>query len=416
MTVTSPSRSAIEARWPDVAAEPYGPVRAAIAARLLRRVAVRLPLRIELPGGDAIVPKTGVPVLRLNRPDAFHHRVGAGGLIGFGEAYQAGDWDADDPAAVVAVFARGLDQIVPKPLRWIRRLYAARPPRSERNTLDGARGNIHRHYDLSNDLFALFLDDSMTYSSALFADAGAAAWPDLTAAQHRKIDRLLDRIGVGAGTRLLEIGTGWGELAIRAAARGADVHTVTISAEQHALAIRRAAEAGVADRVRVESRDYRQIDASVRYDAIASVEMIEAVGEEYWPEYFRTLDRLLAPGGRIGVQAITMADDRMRATRGTYTWIQKYIFPGGRIPSVEAIRAALAAHTGLRLAEDFRFGRHYAATLRLWRERFDEGADRIAALGFDDVFRRTWELYLAYSEAGFRTGYLDVAHLVMERP
>jgi cyclopropane-fatty-acyl-phospholipid synthase len=257
----------------------------------------------------------------------------------------------------------------------------------------------------------------MNYSSALFAPStlDGARWADLSEAQHTKIDRLLDRIGVRDGTRLLEVGTGWGELAIRAAMRGATVHTVTISEEQHALALARARQAGVADRINVELRDYRLLDGDQSYDAIASVEMIEAVGEKYWPTYLATLDRLLAKGGRIGIQAITMAHDRMVATRHTYTWIHKYIFPGGQIPSVEGIRRTLAAHTSLRLAEEYDFGKHYATTLRLWRERFAAQTEKVAALGFDQIFRRTWDLYLAYSEAGFQTGYLDVTHLVMER-
>ena len=418
MTVTTSPLSATQQRWPDIATLPTKRIHAAIAARLVRRLAHRLPLRIELPDGSTLAPSiTGVPVLRLNRPDAFYQRVGAYGLIGFGEAYQAGDWDADDLPGVIAAFASSADRIVPKQLQWVRHVYNARQPQTERNTVDGARRNIHRHYDLSNDLFSLFLDESMTYSAALFEPAtmDAAGWSDLTAAQHAKIDRLLDRINVHAGTNLLEIGTGWGELAIRAAMRGASVHTVTISEEQHELAQRRAVQAGVADRITVELRDYRELQPTVRYDAIASVEMIEAVGEKYWPDYFMTLDRLLGDGGRIGIQAITMAHDRMRATRNTYTWIQKYIFPGGLIPSVDAIRQTLAAHTGLHLAEEFSFGQHYATTLRLWRERFTTQTEKIAELGFDEVFRRTWDLYLAYSEAGFRTGYIDVAHLVMER-
>jgi cyclopropane-fatty-acyl-phospholipid synthase len=255
------------------------------------------------------------------------------------------------------------------------------------------------------------------YSSALFAnpDGADAGWDDLTTAQHAKIDRLLDRIGVRSGTRLLEVGTGWGELAIRAAQRGATVHSVTISQEQLALARQRAQTAGVADRVDIELRDYRLLDRDGSYDAIASVEMIEAVGEKFWPDYFRTLNRLLADGGRVGIQAITMRHERMVATRHTYTWIHKYIFPGGLIPSVEAIRRTIAAHTDLHLTDEFSFGKHYATTLRLWRERFNASTEKVIDLGFDQLFQRTWNFYLAYSEAGFATGYLDVAQLVMER-
>ena len=420
MTVTRSSVPAVDDRWPDLATVPRNRFNAALAERLVRRVARRLPLRVQLPDGSPLIPGAApldAPVLRLNDPQAFYQRLGTGGLIGFGESYQAGEWDADDLTAVLGVFAGAVDRIVPKGLQWLRHLHGARIPREMHNTLDGSRRNIHSHYDLSNDLFALFLDESMTYSSALFAPATleGARWADLTEAQHGKIDRLLDRIGVREGTRLLEVGTGWGELAIRAAMRGANVHTVTISEEQHALAQERARQAGVADRINIELRDYRLIDTDASYDAIASVEMIEAVGEKYWPAYFGTLDRLLAKGGRIGIQAITMAHDRMVATRHTYTWIHKYIFPGGQIPSVEGVRRALAGHTGLRITEEYDFGKHYATTLRLWRERFAAHADKVAELGFDQIFRRTWDLYLAYSEAGFQTGYLDVTHLVMER-
>jgi cyclopropane-fatty-acyl-phospholipid synthase len=415
VTVLSAPHHIAADRWPDVATVPANQLNARVAAALIRRVAHRLPLRIELPDGTTIAPAATGPVLRLVRPDAVYHRLGAAGLIGFGEAYQAGDWEAEDLAGVLSVFAGAADRIVPRPLQWLRHVHGAKHPPQERNTLDGSRRNIHRHYDLSNDLFALFLDSSMTYSSSLFDSLDDPQWTDLESAQHAKMDRLLDRIGVRSGTRLLEVGTGWGALAIRAAQRGARVHTVTISQEQLTLARQRVHEAGVADRVEVELRDYRLIAPERTYDAIASVEMVEAVGERFWPDYFRTLDRLLTSGGRIGIQAITMRHERMLATRHSYTWMHKYIFPGGLIPSVRAITRTLAAHTRLRLTDEFAFGQHYAATLRLWRRRFAAHAHEVEALGFDDVFRRTWNFYLAYSEAGFRTGYLDVHQLIMER-
>jgi cyclopropane-fatty-acyl-phospholipid synthase len=242
----------------------------------------------------------------------------------------------------------------------------------------------------------------MTYSSAWFAGPEQ----DLVDAQLRKIDGVLDFAGVGPGTHMLEIGTGWGALAIRAALRGAHVTTLTLSAEQKALAELRIQAAGVADRVRVLLRDYREEHGS--YDAVVSVEMIEAVGKGYWPTYFATLDRLVRPGGRIGLQAITMPHDRMLASANAYTWMHKYVFPGGLIPSVEAIEDAVAQHTGLRVVRDRAFGQDYALTLRTWRRRFLERWQEVAALGFDETFRRMWEFYLAYSEAGFRAGYLDV--------
>ncbi|WP_406116296.1 class I SAM-dependent methyltransferase [Kitasatospora purpeofusca] len=269
----------------------------------------------------------------------------------------------------------------------------------------------------------MFLDPTMTYSSALFPTGTGhqplpghpplATHEGLPAAQHRKIDRLLDLARVGPGTRLLEIGTGWGELALRAAARGAQVVSLTLSEQQLALARHRIAAAGQADRAEVRLCDYRAAEG--RYDAVVSVEMIEAVGRPFWPDYFATLDRVLAPGGRVALQAITMPHDRMLASSRTYTWILKYIFPGGLVPSVRAIEETAARHTRLRLTRADTYGPHYAETLRLWRERFTERSPQVTALGFDEVFRRMWELYLAHSEAGFRTGYLDLHQLLLTR-
>ena len=404
-----------ESRWPGINHPGGSAARAAIAQTLFRAAVARLPLTVRLPDGRAWgAGGTGAPEMTLHRPQAFFRRMGSGGLIGFGEAYMAGEWDSPDLTGLLTVFADHVSDLIPPRLQRLRRIAVRRQPASDDPTLDGARQNIHRHYDLSNELFALFLDDTMTYSAALFGTGpdGAPIATDglLTQAQHRKIDQLLDRAGVGPGTRLLEIGTGWGELAIRAASRGANVVSVTISPEQQALATRRIAAAGFSDRVRVELRDYREIDG--QFDAIVSAEMIEAVGGHYWPSYFATLDRLLVPGGRIGLQAITMAHDRMLATRHTYTWIHKYIFPGGLIPSVTAIEDILG-RTRLRISGRHDFGAHYAETLRLWRDRFSTRADQVRALGFDEVFCAMWTFYLCYSEAGFRSGYLDVCQLTL---
>jgi len=267
---------------------------------------------------------------------------------------------------------------------------------------------------VSNEFFSLFLDETMTYSSALFTTvAPAPEWKDLTGAQGRKIDRLLDSAGVGAGTRLLEIGTGWGELAIRAARRGARVYTITLSREQQLLARQRIAAAGVSDRVTVALCDYR--DVRGRYDAIVSVEMIEAVGHRYLPTYLQTLDRLLDEGGRIALQAITMPHHRMRATRNTYTWVHKYIFPGGFLPSVDLLQQITGSRTGLHIVDQYSFGPHYAHTLRLWLQQFTTHTAGADTLGFDAIFRRMWRFYLAYSEAGFASGYLDVHQFVLDR-
>ncbi|NED15422.1 cyclopropane-fatty-acyl-phospholipid synthase family protein [Streptomyces sp. SID9124] len=405
------ARGVDPARWPDVVALPrVSRLRTAVAERIVRRALARLPLRVRLGGREDI--GLGGPLMDVRDPDAFFRRIGASGLIGFGESYMAREWDAPDPVGVLTVLAGHVATLIPQPLQRLRGVWARRRPEAQNGTREGARANISHHYDLSNELFALFLDETLSYSSALFR--GFPAEPALLpAAQHRKIDRLLDLAAVGPGTRLLEIGTGWGELALRAAARGAHVVSVTLSREQRELALRRIAAAGHADRVDVRLCDYREIEGT--YDAIVSVEMIEAVGAEFWPAYFRTLDRLLAPGGRIALQAITMPDDRMLAGRSTFTWIHKYIFPGGQLPSTEAIDRVTSAHTGLRVERSDGFGTHYAETLRLWRERFTAEAGRVGALGFDDTFRRMWTFYLAYSEAGFRSGYLDVRQLLLTR-
>ncbi|WP_375475619.1 class I SAM-dependent methyltransferase [uncultured Jatrophihabitans sp.] len=402
-------------RWADIAAVPRSPVRAAIARRLFRHAAGRLPLRVAEPEDRWYGAGTGAdPVMRLVRPDAFFARVGATGTIGFGEAYMAGDWTADDLPAVLSAFAANMRDMVPPMLHRLRNAVLSVQPHAHDNTIEGARDNIHQHYDLSNDLFALFLDESMTYSSAVFDGEPLGSAEALTDAQRRKIDRLLDATGVGPGVRVLEIGTGWGELALRAAGRGAHVTSLTISTEQAELARERIAAAGMSDRVDVLLQDYRQ--AQGRYDAVVSVEMIEAVGANHWNEYFRTIDRVLQPGGRVGLQAILQDDYTVLATKDTYTWIRKYIFPGGQLASVEAIERTLAAHTTLRVADRYSFGRHYAETLHRWRTKFEAHAAAVDALGFDETFRRMWSLYLAYSEAGFRTGYLDVAQFTLTKP
>lgn len=392
----------------------------AVLASAARRVGVAIRER----GGAVIAipdPRRfpDPPVIEVVDLEALLLRVAEQPKIGIGEGYMAGQWrpaEGTDLAAVLVPFARRLPTAVPAPLRMLRRLVDQRIPHSQRNTVTGSRSNISAHYDLSNDLFAAFLDPTLSYSSALFADesvAGPITAQSLREAQLRKATAVLDLAGVRAGQHVLEIGTGWGTLAIEAARRGARVTTITLSAEQAHLARQRIAQAGLASAVEVRLQDYRQVTG--QFDAIVSVEMIEAVGQEFWPTYFNTLDRLLAPGGQVAIQSILMSHDRYLATRNSFGWIQKHIFPGGLIPSAEAIEATATRYTDLQVTATHRFGRDYAETLRRWRARFDKSWPQIAELGFDRTFRRMWDFYLAYCEAGFATGYLDVAQIQMRR-
>jgi cyclopropane-fatty-acyl-phospholipid synthase len=403
------SRKGVDlAWWPDLAAPTPAPIRAALAHLVLGRVARHAAVHVRLPDGRSFGPPAG-PTMEVLNLRALLSRLGRDGKVGFGESYMAGEWDAPDLVAVLEAMARRLDSLVPPALQWARRLHDRRHPVDEDNDRDGARRNIARHYDISNEMFATFLDPSMTYSSALFTHGRET----LAEAQGRKIERLLDATCVGPGSRLLEIGTGWGELALRAAGRGARVTSVTLSDEQAVLARSRVREAGLQAMVDIRVEDYR--DVTGQFDAVISVEMIEAVGERWWPDFFRTMDERLAPSGRIGLQSILIAHDRMLATRSSWSWIHKYIFPGGLIPSEEAIRQAVRAHTTLEVVEQVRFGASYATTLQRWREQFAARSVRVEQLGFDETFRRMWYFYLAYSEAGFRSGYLDVAQFVLTR-
>jgi cyclopropane-fatty-acyl-phospholipid synthase len=405
-------------RWPAFAISPRAPLRATMARLIFEHAVARVPVRVTYPDGRGLGGgRPGSPEFEVVRPAAFFARLGRDAKIGFGDAYMAGDWRAGsgtDLADLLTPFAARLTTLIPAPLQRLRVFADGRVPQDQENTPDGSRANIAAHYDLSNELFAAFLDPTMSYSCAWFDDSEPiAAAIGLEEAQLRKIDGILDLAGVQAGTRVLEIGSGWGSLAVRAAQRGAHVTTITLSREQMRLARERVAAAGLSGLVEVRVQDYREVEGE--YDAIVSVEMIEAVGEAYWPAYFAALDRLLAPGGRIGIQAITMAHDRFLATRRSFSWIQKHIFPGGIIPSLQAVGDTLAAHTTLRVTRQRELRPHYARTLRLWRERFLDQWPHIHAQGFDEDFRRMWEFYLAYSEAGFRSGYLGVSQLQLSR-
>ena len=281
------------------------------------------------------------------------------------------------------------------------------------NTRRRARKNVAYHYDLGNDFYRLWLDPTMTYSCGLFADTAAATKPSaaLEQAQRAKWDRLLSLIAPHPGSTLLEIGSGWGGFAIHAA-QTYDCHVtgITLSAEQLAFAAERAREAGLADRVRFRLQDYR--DVRDTFDYIASIEMFEAVGEAYWPHFFRQLRTCLRPGGRAGLQVITIDHGRFEVYRTRADFIQKYVFPGGMLPSPRAFEHEAATARLVMGTPDF-FAASYAATLSCWLDSFDAARGQVAALGFDDRFIRMWRYYLAYCIAGFRNGMIDVMQVAL---
>ncbi len=397
-------------------------VRARVAEALIRMLVGRIPVDFVLPdgrplhrrraGGVADEPMHGTIV--VHRPEEVYRRVGLHPKVGIGESYTAGDWDAaagSDLAEVLVPFAERLPRLFPRWLvRW-RHLVDQPIPDDQRGARQHTGNNIAAHYDLSNDMFAAFLDPTLSYSAALFDPDRPVSEQSLQEAQLRKVEAALDLAGVQAGTTLLEIGTGWGTLAIEAARRGAQVTTVTLSREQAVAARARIEEAGLGDRVEVVVSDYREVAGT--FDAIVSIEMIEAVGERYWPDYFAALAAHLRPGGVIALQSILMSHERYLATRHSYGWIQKHIFPGGLIPSMRAIEEHVSG-AGLRVTDSRLFGADYAETLHRWRTSFQERWPTIRSDRFGDDFRRTWEFYLAYCEAGFRTGYLEVAQLRIE--
>ena len=419
MTATPPTASPSQRlRHPSVSSTTSAGARARVAKQILRLATRSVPVDIALPDGGLLTGRDtsdrNDPRIDLHRPGAFYTRLADSPKIGIGEGYTAGDWSAaegSDLADVLAPFAERLASLLPDWLVRMRRLVDQPIPDDQQGAVEHTQDNIAAHYDLSNEMFAAFLDPSMSYSSALFDPDRPLAEQDLQEAQLRKVDAALDLARVGPGTELLEIGTGWGTLAIQAALRGARVTTVTLSVEQAAWAQERIEFAGLSGRIDVVVQDYREVTG--RYDAVVSVEMIEAVGERYWPEYFATLSRLLRRGGTVGLQAIVMTHPRYLATRHSYGWIQKHIFPGGLIPSQTAI-AEHAARAGLTVTRSDRFGQDYAETLRRWRADFLSAWPAIGSEHFGEDFRRTWEFYLAYCEAGFRTGYLDVAQLRLE--
>nr|WP_221188497.1 cyclopropane-fatty-acyl-phospholipid synthase family protein [Halomonas cerina] len=342
-------------------------------------------------------------------------RLALGGTVGAAEAYLDGDWDTDDLVALVRLFARNLERInddmeggLARLGRWLLSgLYGL-----QRNTLDGSRRNIAAHYDIGNELFATFLDrDHRMYSSAVFPHAKAS----LEEASTHKLDRMLDRLDVRAHHHLLEIGTGWGGLALHAArTRGCRVTTTTISEEQYAHTARRIAQARLGDRITLLKQDYRELEG--RYDRLISVEMIEAVGHQYLDTYLATLDRLLVDDGLAMLQAITIRDQRFEAAKREMDFIKRYIFPGGFLPSHRAILDGLTRRTSLNVVSLEEIGPHYARTLREWRQRFEGSLDRVRKLGYDERFIRMWRYYFCYCEGAFLERTIGTCHLLLAKP
>lgn len=390
------------------------PAAAHRAARLVLGMLERMrsgSLSLTLPDGHVLRYGQGEPsaTMRLRNWKVFTAAL-ARGDIGFAETWIDGDWDSDSVADLLellvanrdaldaAVYGSGIGRILDR----LRHLF-------RRNTRAGSRRNIHAHYDLGNAFYELWLDRSMTYSSALFA--GDPARP-LELAQAAKYRRILDELALPAGSSVLEIGCGWGGFADMAAADGLRVKGLTLSTEQLAYAESRLARSGHAAAARLALQDYR--DERGRYDAVVSIEMFEAVGEAYWPRYFEAVARALPAGAPAVIQTITIDEALFERYRRGSDFIQQYVFPGGMLPSAAAFEAAARA-AGLRVRNRLAFGQDYARTLRLWREAFVARLPEVRAQGFDERFVRTWVFYLAYCEAAFRCGNTDVVQFTLER-
>jgi len=346
----------------------------------------------------------------VHNPDVFARTVREGDL-GFCEAYTEGWWSTPDLMAFLDYMHDDADRLYDGfPGAFLARSYERLRFWLQSNTKRQARKNISHHYDLGNDFYSLWLDETMTYSSAFF-DAGQQS---LEAAQRRKYECLVDQMGAKPGDHVLEIGCGWGGFAEYAAReRGLRVTGLTISREQFDYAQERIARAGLQDRVTLKLQDYR--DETGTYDGVASIEMFEAVGERYWPTYFDVLRRCLKPGRMATLQVITIADNRWEIYRSSVDFVQKYIFPGGMLPSPTILRREVEK-AGLRVLHSIEFGESYSQTLRRWHETFNTRWDEVARLGFDDRFRRMWNFYLTSCAAAFHGGNCDVTQITMSRP
>ena len=362
-------------------------------------------LEVVLPDGSARRFGTGAPVRLEIRDRAFFRRLATRGKLGLGESYTAEEWETDDLVALFELLLRNAEAAAGRHSR-VKRLLELRPRLNRRNGLVRARRNIAYHYDLGNELFGLMLDETMTYSCAVFEH------PDmpLADAQRAKYERLCAKLELGSDDHALEIGCGWGGFAQYAASTyGCRVTGLTISHEQAVVARERTSGLPV----EILEQDYRTIDGE--FTKVASIEMLEAIGEDQFGTYFATIDRVLARGGRAAVQTILVPEQRWERYRRTPDWIERYIFPGCLIPSLASLTEAVAKSSRLGVYEVDEIGPHYAETLRRWRASFHERIADVRALGYDRRFERTWDFYLAFCEAGFRTRALRDVQLLLQR-
>jgi cyclopropane-fatty-acyl-phospholipid synthase len=351
-----------------------------------------------------------VAEIEIHNPDVFARLIREGDL-GFSDAYLEGWWSTPDLQAFMDVVHADNDDVYDSfGGMMLVRLFERLRHWMNSNSKEQARKNISYHYDLGNEFYALWLDDTMTYSSAIF-ESGQES---LENAQTLKYKSMVDQMGVRPGDHVLEIGCGWGGFAEYAAKeRGLKVTGLTISKEQHDFAVERMRRAGLSDQVEIKLQDYR--DETGVYDGIASIEMFEAVGEKYWPVYFRTLRERLKPGRNATLQIITVEDKRFEAYRKSVDFIQKHIFPGGMLPSPSVLRAEVEK-AGLNVNKSIEFGESYSQTLRRWHDTFNERWNEVSLLGFDDRFKRMWNFYLTSCAAGFHAGSIDVTQITVTKP
>ncbi len=375
-------------------------------------------LKIELPSGEVLrieAPNPGPESDLVIHDERAVRRLFSGGKLAFAESYIDGEWSSDSLAALIELGARNEHILAPTwsartaVVAWHALLNRARHLIGNRNSRRGAKRNIASHYDLGNDFYRQWLDPTMTYSSALFESADQS----LQEAQIAKWRRIAEMADLQPGQRVLEIGCGWGGFARWAAReRGCQIVGLTLSNEQRDWAVAAIAKDGLQDKIEIRLQDYRDVEGS--FDRIVSIEMFEAVGEAYWPAFYDTLRARLVPGGIAALQVITIADGDYAEYRDSVDFIQRYIFPGGMLPSPK-ILGTLAARAGLRDLGHVAFGEDYARTLLIWRERFEASWSAVAPLGFDARFRRMWRYYLAYCEGGFRAGTIDVRQLALQK-